>query len=310
MVKNDKIQSKGDAVINKLKKVAAIHDLSSYGRCSLSVISPILSVMGIQCLSLPTAVLSTHTGGFSGMAITDLTDFLYDTLKHWKTVGVSCDCVYTGFLASDKQINLVKEYIYAYENSFCVVDPVLGDNGVGYQTCTPALISKMKELIAKADLITPNLTELCMLSDTPYIQNLSVEKAKEYLIKLTGFGPKRAIVTGILIDGKSLANIAYDKISAQFYQSVSKQIPVHYPGTGDIYTSVLTANLLRDCENAKNDIPFEKFCKAINSATSFTHKCIELTYSQNTEPRQGVLLEGCLEYLAGRLSLHADSYLT
>jgi len=268
-----------------IPKVAAIHDLSSYGRCSLSVIAPVLSSMGVQCLALPTAVLSTHTGGFTGMAICDLSDFLRQTLEHWKQTGVTCDCVYSGFLAGDNQIDIVKEYIKYYKDAMIVVDPVLGDNGHLYQTCTNELLLRMKELITHADIITPNITELCLLLDKPYSQRLSLDCAFEYLEQLSQkSGVKKIVLTGVILQEEMLSNIAYDSITKEFFVTGSKQISENYPGTGDIFTSVVVAQLV----NGKT------LDKAVRKAADFTSKCIEKTFEKGIEPRQGVLLESIL----------------
>ena len=145
------------------KKIAAIHDLSGYGRCSLSVIIPVISAMGIQVCPVPTAVLSTHTGGFTDMALEDLTEHISDCYEHYKRLGLQFDAIYSGFMTSPKQVDSCLKFLDGNPDALKVVDPVLGDNGKPYSTCTPELMRRMKELVEEADVITPNLTETCML---------------------------------------------------------------------------------------------------------------------------------------------------
>jgi len=270
-----------------LKRIASIHDMSAYGRCALSVILPVLSAMGHQCLPLPTAALSTHTGGFTDMAMADLTNFLGQALLHWQEEGIDCHCLYSGFLASDRQIETVRQYISAYPQALAVVDPVLGDNGEGYQTCTPRLIEKMRELVCRADIITPNVTEACMLLDIPYQPELDKNTLSDILKRLSEKGPGRVVVTGVISSADTLSNAGYDAETGKMFLSESPYFPVHYPGTGDIYASVLIGSLLKD-------VSFEQ---AILSAADFTSECIKLTYEAQTEPRQGVLLEKALPLL-------------
>ena len=270
-----------------LKRIASIHDMSAYGRCALSVILPVLSAMGHQCLPLPTAALSTHTGGFTNMAMADLTNFLGQALLHWQEEGIDCHCLYSGFLASDRQIETVKQYIAAYPHALAVVDPVLGDNGEGYQTCTPRLIEKMKELIRHADIITPNVTEACMLLDKPYRPELDNDSLLDMLKRLAEKGPGRVVITGIHASPNTLSNAGYNAETGEVFITKSPYFPVHYPGTGDIYASVLIGSLLKDIS----------FKQALQAADTFTSHCIELTYKAQTEPRQGVLLEQSLPLL-------------
>ena len=172
--------------MNGCKKVAAIHDLSGLGRCSLSVIIPILSAMGVQVCPVPTAVLSAHTG-YGDFVMRDLTDFISPALEHYKKLEVDFDCVYSGFLASEEQINHCLEFFSSFPQSLKVVDPVMGDDGKRYKTYTTKLCEGMKELVAVADIITPNLTEASILLDEEYpISPPGREKAKILACKAFG----------------------------------------------------------------------------------------------------------------------------
>lgn len=153
---------------NPIPRVLAIHDLSGFGRCSLTVILPVLSALGVQVCPLPTAVLSTHTGGFAEVAMRDLTDFLAESLSRYQELKLDFDCVYSGFLGSEDQIDICADCLSRYPDALKVVDPVMGDHGKPYRTYTPAMQRRMGELARHADLITPNLTEACMLLGQPY----------------------------------------------------------------------------------------------------------------------------------------------
>ena len=156
-----------------IKKVAAIHDLSGFGRSSLTNIIPILSTMGIQVCPLPTAILSTHTGGFTDFSFIDLTDNMEKMMDHWSKLDLEFDCIYSGFLGSHKQIDIVSRFIdrFGHKNNLVVIDPVLGDSGELYSTMGCEMVEEMKKLITKADIITPNFTEVCLLLDKEYVEN-------------------------------------------------------------------------------------------------------------------------------------------
>lgn len=144
---------------NPIPRVLTIQDLSGFGRCSLTVILPTLSALGVQVCPLPTAVLSTHTGGFPEVAMRDLTDFLSESLGLYQNLQLEFDCVYSGFLGSEAQIDVCADCLSHYANALKVVDPVMGDHGRAYRTYTPAMQRRMGELVRRADLITPNLAE-------------------------------------------------------------------------------------------------------------------------------------------------------
>ena len=166
-----------------VKKVAAIHDLSGYGRASLTTIIPILSNMKVQVCPVPTAILSTHTGGFEGYSFIDLTDYMQEHIAHWKRLDLEFDCIYSGFLGSPKQIEIVADFIdyFGKKSKFIVVDPVMGDNGKLYSTMDNEMVVGMRKLIKKADIITPNFTEVMYLLGKEYDKNIDIEKVKEYL---------------------------------------------------------------------------------------------------------------------------------
>lgn len=272
---------------SRTAKVAAIHDLSGVGRCSLSVILPTMSAQGIQVCPVPTAILSAHTGGFGDVVLRDLTNYISPALEHYKRLDYRFDCVYSGFLASTEQIDHCLEFFEYYKDALKVVDPVMADNGKPYKTCTSALCSRMGELAAIADIITPNITEAAiLLGENPVQPDVSMQKIKSYLVRLSELGPKIVVITSAFSDGKAY-NVGYDREHSKFWRIPYSLISAHYPGTGDVFASVLTGSILRG-----DSLPI-----AMNRATAFLERAIKTTYSYSTDSREGIMLESCLDFL-------------
>lgn len=266
-------------------RVAAIHDLSGFGRCSISVILPVLSAMGVQVCPVPTAVLSSHTGGLGDPVIRDLTDYIEPALRHYQSLGVEFEAVYTGFLGSGEQVDCCLEFFKAYPKALKIVDPVMGDNGRPYRTCTPELRRRMSELAAAADIITPNITEAAMLLEESYpAAPLTRSEAKSMLLRLSHMGPKSVVITGAELAQGGLASLGYDGENGSFWYVPCEYIPVHYPGCGDIYASVLLG-----AELSGASLPI-----AMARAAAFTELCVKTTYSYGSDPRYGVMLESVL----------------
>ena len=266
-------------------RVAAVHDLSGFGRCSISVILPVLSAMGVQVCPVPTAVLSSHTGGLGDPVIRDLTDYIEPALRHYQSLGVEFEAVYTGFLGSGEQVDCCLEFFKAYPKALKIVDPVMGDNGRPYRTCTPELRRRMSELAAAADIITPNITEAAMLLEESYpAAPLTRSEAKSMLLRLSHMGPKRVVITGAELAQGGLASLGYDGENGSFWYVPCEYIPVHYPGCGDIYASVLLG-----AELSGASLPI-----AMARAAAFTELCVKTTYSYGSDPRYGVMLESVL----------------
>ena len=273
--------------MNSNIKVAAIHDLSGMGRCSLSVILPTLSAMGIQVCPVPTAILSTHTGGFGEVVMRDLTDYIIPALEHYKRLKTDFDCVYSGFLASTSQIDHCLEFFSSYPNALKVVDPVMADHGKPYKTCTAELRRRMGELAAVADMITPNMTEAAiLLGEDPVLMPRSSSEMKSILVRLSEMGPKTVVITSAYICGE-YCNAGYDREHNKFWKVPYVQVNAGYPGTGDVFASVLTGSVLRG-----DSLPI-----AMNRAASFLELAIKTTYGYSTDPREGILLERCLDFL-------------
>lgn len=272
------------------KRILAVHDLSSFGRCALTVIIPALSAMGAQVIPLPTALLSTHTGGFSDMTFTDLSDTMVPALEHYKALGITFDAIYTGFLGSAGQIDTVSLAIDLFgENTPILVDPVMGDDGKVYQTYTKEMCERMRELCHKADILTPNLTEAYLLCDEDYRDTslLSPEEAlreaERLRKKLTElYGKKKLAITGIELADEHIATLSYDSTSPD-RESVHTlhRIKNGYPGTGDLFASVLLGRILDG----------EAFHTAVEFAGKTVADIIEDTSKYDTERRAGLRLE-------------------
>lgn len=273
------------------KRVLAVHDLSGFGRCSLSVILPVMSVMGVQVCPVPTAVLSTHTGGFGEVAIHDLTDTIPTALSHYERLRLEMECVYTGYLSSTSQTSLCEQFFDAWPNALKVVDPVMGDNGKLYRSFTSDMVEAMKHLVSRAEVITPNQTEAAiLLGDEPDAAPLTTARARSLLARLAALGPRQVIVTGAQLATGEYGNICFDCAHNSYWKSVSDRIPCHYPGTGDIFAAVLTAALM-----SGDSLPM-----AMDRATRYVELTIKTTYSYSTDPREGVMLERTLEWLTKR----------
>lgn len=278
-------------MMNRSPRVAAIHDLSGFGRCSLSVIIPILAAMGVQPCPVPTAVLSTHTGGFGDPALQDLSDFVTPCMEHWKKLSIDFDCIYSGFLANEKQAAQVAGFIEAWPNALAVVDPVMGDDGRPYRTCTPELIKRMTGLVKKADLITPNMTETCILLGEEYQKaSLGRDKARSMLVRLSERGPEAVVITGAVVVPGKISNLGYDRKNNAFWRVDCDFVPASYPGTGDIFASVLVGGLLTG-----DSLPI-----AIARASKFVEIAVRTAYGYNSERREGVMVEKSLPWLIER----------
>lgn len=274
-----------------VQRVAAIHDLSGFGRASLTAIIPILSSMGVQVCPLPTAILSNHTGGFDTFSFVDFTDYMQDYIDGWKKLHLDFDCIYSGFLGSERQIQIVSDFIddFGTEENMVVVDPVLGDNGKLYSTMTKDHVAKMSQLVSKADIITPNFTEVSLLLDQPYEEKITDEKIKEWLRKLSDMGPEIVVATSVPDqgEGKDSNVVAFDRRSDTFWKIQCSYIPASYPGTGDAYTSVMIGSLLDG-----DSLPI-----ALDKGVQFITQAIKASYGFDYPKREGVLLERVLEVL-------------
>ena len=266
--------------------VEALHDLSGFGRCSLAVILPVLSCMGAQVVQVPTAVLSSHTGGLGDPVLRDLSDMLLPTLQHYRQLGLDFAAVYSGFFSSAGQVSACRAYCQAFPQALKVIDPVMGDDQKAYRTCTGQLMAQMRPLIAEADVITPNETEAAILLGEDHTRRrvFDAAGARRWLVGLAGLGCKSVVITGChMPDGRYnlvYSGGAYSRVRAEY-------LPVGYPGTGDIFTSALTGRLL-----GGDALP-----QAASFAAQFVERAIALTQKAGTDRRWGVQLEKALPWL-------------
>ena len=241
-----------------MKNVLAIHDISCVGRCSLTVALPIISAYGVTCSVLPTAVLSTHTGGFSNFTCLDLTEEMKKIISHWDSFGQKFDAIYSGFMASSAQIDVVADMAKKHKTALKIVDPVMADHGVLYKIFDNAFVEKMKELVAVSDVLIPNMTEAALLTGIEYKEDGHNEKYIESLFDgLKKLGAKNIVLTGVSFEKDKLgvACLEGNKTSYHF----AKKIDGSYHGTGDTYGSVLTAHLMKGLtlsESAKIAVDF------------------------------------------------------
>ena len=275
---------------NKVKRIAAVHDLSGFGRVSLTVVIPILSSMGFQVCPLPTAVLSSHTQ-YPEFSILDLTDEMPRIIAEWKKLDVQFDAFYAGYLGAPRQVQIVSDFIddFRQPDSLVVVDPVLGDNGRLYTNFDESIIREMRHLATKADVITPNLTELFYLMDKPYKADNTDEELKSYLRLLSDAGPQVVIITSVPVHEEShkTSVYAYNRVGDRYWKITCPYLPANYPGTGDTFTSVITGALLQG-----DSLPI-----ALDRATQFILQGIRATFGYEYDNREGILLEKVLHNL-------------
>jgi len=283
-----------------VRRVAAIHDLSGFGRSSLSVVIPILSTMGIQVCAVPTAVLSTHTGGFAEYSFVDLTESMESFIEHWRKLKLEFDAIYSGFLGSPRQVEIISRFIddFSGENTLVVVDPVLGDDGKLYKTMGDEMVRQMKGLISGADIITPNFTEAAYLLDEPYNPRVTEQEMKERLVRLAAMGPDIVIITSVPDpeQSKNTMVMAYNRSDGRFWKVSCVYIPASFPGTGDVFTSVIVGSLLQG-----DSLPV-----AMDRGVQFITAAIRASYGFKYPLREGVLLERVLGNL--NLPVLASTY--
>ena len=275
-----------------LKRVAAIHDISCFGKCSLTVALPIISACGIETAVIPTAVLSTHTGGFSGFTFRNLTDDIVPIANHWKKEGVLVDGIYSGYLGSKEQVEIVKKIIPIIKkpDGITVVDPVMADHGKLYGGFSSDFPDEMKKLCAVADIITPNITEACLMTGIPY---KTAPYEKEYIEKLL-FGlsditDAKIVLTGVTFDNKKIGAAVYeDKIISYVF---SDYVDATYHGTGDVFASTLVGSLLSG----------KGLIKSAATASDFTADCVRNTKENHPDMKYSVDFETIIPKLINYL---------
>lgn len=273
--------------MQRQKRVVAIHDISCVGKCSLTVALPVVSAAGAECAALPTAVLSTHTGGFTGFTFRDLTADMQPIAAHWKTLSLGFDAIYTGYLGSFEQLALVGAFIadFRREKTLVLVDPVMGDQGKLYQSIAPEFPAGMRALCEKADVIVPNMTEAAFMLEEPYVEPPYARPYVEGLLRrLAQLGPRQIVLTGVAFNADELGAATYDAESKETQFVASPRIEGYYHGTGDVFSSSLLGALL-------NGFSLER---AARVAVDFTVASIRTTRAAQTDVRFGVNFEANL----------------
>ena len=284
----------------RLRRVAAVNDLSGFGRCSLTVALPILSAMGFQVCPVPTMLLSAHTG-YPNPHIRDLTGELEAYLTHWNRLGLPFEAVYTGFLGAPRQAELLEPFLRQQiaAGAVCVVDPAMADHGQLYATCTPELVQAMKRLVALAGVTTPNLTEACLLTDTDYSALTALPAADRSAAiarvgtQLRTMGCGTVVITGVPAENGLVENIVLDHSCPEGMSVAARRVDRNYAGTGDVFSAVLCGALLQG-QTAQ---------AAVRRAADFVYTALVCTASLQSPEQDGVVFEPFLSALAKGESL-------
>ena len=275
--------------MSRQKRVVTSHDISCTGRCSLTVALPILSSVGIETIILPTSILSTHTSGFVGFTFHDLKDESRKITKHWENYPRDIDAVYTGFLGSIEQIEILDEYISTKKSdTYIVVDPAMGDNGALYAIFDNSYAMEMTKLCQKANLVIPNVTEACFMTNTPYLGTKQTKEQIEQLLdKLNDLGINEIVLTSVRLEENKIGTATRIKGFETIY-SMNEEIQGYFHGTGDVFGSALVGLVV----NGKS------LAKAAESAANFVINAIKKTVSMDDfDPKYGVNFELVLKDL-------------
>lgn len=268
---------------NHQKKIAVINDFCGFGRCSIAASLPIISAMKIQCCPLPTSIFSNHTG-FDSYYYTDYTEHMEAYIEEWVKLGLNFHGILTGFLGSPEQINIVKRFLELFkkEDNITVIDPVMGDYGRLYPTYSPLLAEQMHTIVSYADILTPNLTEACILTETEYRADMNSDELTDLCKKLSDMGPKRIVISG-LERGHDLENFVYEAGSQPQILREHKVGPCR-SGTGDVFSSIIAADAVNGVD----------FISSVRHASSFIAKVLRRTVELGLPKTDGICFE---EYL-------------
>jgi len=274
-----------------IPRVAAIHDLCGYGKCSLGVAIPVLSAAGCDVCPVPTGLFSSHTG-FPGWYMHDTTDMLSDYLAAWKKVGVGIDAIYSGFLGAPEQVLRIEETYETYPKALRVVDPVMADNGKVYPTYTPELCDAMAELACGADILTPNLTEAAIILGTEWTgTDIDDDTAKGIIDALLAKGAKNVVLKGVQRGDGVIRNFSAGQ-DCDFFEAENECLPYLLHGTGDLYCSCLLAAIMAG----------KSFADAVVFAGAFVHDAMIVSSKQPDFKDRGVSFEPLLGKVAELLA--------
>lgn len=289
MTKNENTKDSSlqkDISHNNQKKIAVINDMSGFGRCSIAVALPVISTLRIQCCPLPTSIFSNHTG-YDSFFYRDFTENMEPYMEEWKKLNLTFNGICTGFLGSADQIQIVRHFmkLFKTKDTLAIIDPVIGDYGEPYPTYTQEMCQRMKELIEYADILTPNLTEACILTETPYKEDWKVAELVQLAEKLSQKGPEKVVITGF--SQKSyICNLCYEKGKEPAIVKTHK-VGTERSGTGDIFTAIIAADAVNGVD----------FYTSVKKASTFIKKCILRSIELGIPTTDGVCFEEVLHTL-------------
>ena len=273
-----------------IPKLLSIQDYCSLGRCALTVTIPVLSASGVQPVGLPTSYFSNHPH-FSHMYYADMSEKALEALRTWEQNEVTFDGIQTGFISSLQEMDVIKEAIHLFHSpeKMLVVDPAMADNGTLYRLFDHRMVEGMKQLTAHATCVTPNYTEALLMTGREYQKECSLEEMQVIAKELSSLGPKYVVMTSMPSEETKVRTCFYNRETDTFGMVNTDKIAIYLPGTGDIFTSVLTASLVQQFSLEE----------AVQRAVDFTYYCVKRTFEKGTNPIEGVLLEECLDQLWG-----------
>ncbi len=278
-----------------MKRLLTIQDISCLGKCSLTVALPLISAMGVETVILPTAVLSTHTM-FKNFTVKDLSDQIVPIKDHWKSENVEFDAIYTGYLGTEEEIDTVKDIFkdFKTENNLIFVDPAMGDNGKLYPAFDEAYAKKNATLCAVADVIVPNITEACFMTNAEYKESYDEAYVKDLLQRLVELGSKTVILTGVSLSEGKTGIMGFDTVKNEYFSYQNDRVDAAYHGTGDVFSSVAVGALM-------NDLSFEN---ALKVAADYTADTIRETLKNPRKPWYGVDFEATIPNLVTTLKTY------
>ena len=274
-----------------MKRIASIQDISCLGRCSQTVALPVVSAMGVECAILPTAVLSAHTS-FPGFVCTDLAEQLLPAARHWKAQGVHFDALYTGYLASERQVAVVLELLelLAEEDTLLFVDPAMADHGRLYAGFGEHFPARMAQVVARAQITVPNITEACLMTGMDYRETYDEAYIRQLLQGVAALGAEKVVLTGVSFEKDAIGFMSYDGATGCYDQYFNRREPQAYHGTGDIFSATAVSGIMRGLS----------LRDAFRLAVDFTLQCIQVTRTDPQAAWYGVEFERALPWLTAR----------
>ncbi len=275
-----------------MKRILTIQDISCLGKCSITIALPIISAMGVETVILPTAVLSTHTM-FQNFTVKDLTEELVPITDHWKSEKVHFDAIYTGYLGSAEEIDIVKRIFREFktDDTLIFIDPVMADNGKLYPAFDLNYAKLNAGLCGEADVIVPNITEACFMTDTEYKEEYDENYIKDLLKKLAALGSKKVVLTGVSLSAGKTGVYGYDTLKDDYFIYQNDRVDAQYHGTGDVFSSVSVGALMRGLSMEE----------AFRIAADYTADTIRETLKNPEKPWYGVDFEATIPSLVDRL---------